>query len=229
MTEALDPLPLTGPEQMALFDLLAQAIDPQQLVPATMAAIAPVEGYVLLDIGAGIGDRTIPYAQLAAHVFALEPDPSILPVLRGRIKSSGLTNVTVLPNSVEAIPLDDASVDIAYATWSCFFGPGSELGLSEVERVLRPAGTLLVVQNYGRDELAQAWTPDEAECETWVSWFEEQGFACDIVDTVWQFSNPEQAVSVLEFLWGERARTYALQSHKAEYQYKVAIYHRQKA
>jgi SAM-dependent methyltransferase len=227
MIETLDPLPLTGPDQMALFDLLAQAIDPQQLVPAAMTTLAPVEGLDLLDIGAGIGDRTVPYAQLAAHVFALEPAPSLLPILRGRVKSSGATNVTILPNSVEAIPLEDASVDVAYAAWSYFFGPGSERGLSEVERVLRPGGTLLVVQNYGRDELAQAWTPDEAECENWTTWFDKHGFACDIVETVWRFSSPEEALSVLEFLWGERARTYVLQTDKAEYQYQVAIYHRQ--
>jgi ubiquinone/menaquinone biosynthesis C-methylase UbiE len=225
--ETLDPFPLYGPDQLALFDLLAQAIDPERLIPAAMSTLAPYAGCSLLDIGAGVGDRTIVYAQSAAHVYALEPDASILPVLRGRIKSSGVSNVTVLPGSVEDIALEDGRVEVAYATWSYFFGPGSERGLSEVERVLCPGGMLIVVQNHGHDEIANAWTEDEAECESWSPWFADRGFQSHIVDTVWRFKSPEEALAVMEFLWGEAARAYVLGTGKAEFQYKVAIYHRQ--
>jgi SAM-dependent methyltransferase len=219
-------IPFWGPEQLQLFDLMAQAIDPEERIPAAMRAAAPIEGRALLDVGAGVGDRTIVYARLACHVYALEPDPKAQPFLRGRIKSSGATNVTVVPAGAEAIPLEDNSVDVVYATWAFFFGPDSELGLREVERVVRPGGDIVVVQNYGQDELSRFWSPDESECETWPPWFAEQGFTCTLVDTVWRFETTDEALAVLEFLWGKGAREYVLEKDKAEFGYRVAVYHR---
>ena len=61
-------LPLKGREQLELFNLLAQAVDPEGRIPAAMQALAPIEGRVLLDVGAGVGDRTIPYALEADRV-----------------------------------------------------------------------------------------------------------------------------------------------------------------
>jgi len=220
-------IPFWGPQQLELFELMSQAIDPEERIPAAMEALAPIEGRVMLDVGAGIGDRTILYARLAAHVYALEPDPTAQPLLRGRVKSSGASNVTVVPAGADSIPLEDHCVDVAYATWAYFFGPGSEPGLQEVERVIRPGGDFIVAQNYGHDELSRFWTAQEAECESWPPWFAKYGFACQVVDTVWRFHSQDEALAVLGFLWGERARAYVVNTDRLEFDYRVAIYHRQ--
>jgi len=222
-------IPFWGPQQLELFELMAQAIDPEERIPAAMQTLAPVEGRVMLDVGAGIGDRTIVYARVAAHVYALEPDPTAQSLLRGRVKSSGAANVTVVPAGVASIPLEDNCVDVAYATWAYFFGPGSEPGLREVERVLRPGGDFVVVQNYGHDELSNFWAAQEAECESWPPWFAEHGFACQVVDTVWRFRHREEALAVLGYLWGEPARAYVVNHGRLEFSYRVAIYHRRLA
>jgi ubiquinone/menaquinone biosynthesis C-methylase UbiE len=219
-------IPFWGPEQVDLFGLMAQAIDPEQRISTAMQTIAPLQDRVLLDVGAGVGDRTILYAQLAAHVYALEPDPEALPILRGRIKSSQASNVTVVPAGAQAIPLEDNCADVAYATWAYFFGPGSEPGLLEVERVVQPGGDIVVVQNYGQDEMSRFWAPQESECESWPPWFAEHGFSCQVVDTVWRFRSQDEALAVLDFLWGEPARAYVLEHDKLEFAYKVAVYHR---
>ena len=226
MMDEQEVIPFWGPEQLELLERMTQAVDPEERVPAAIQAAAPLEGRTLLDVGAGVGDQTIVYARLASHVYALEPDPRALPILRGRIKSAGETNVTVVPGSAESIPLEDGTVDVAYATWAYFFGPGSEPGLRETERVVRSGGDIVVVQNYGRDELAEFWLPQESECEAWPAWFQEKGFACEVVDTVWRFATIEEALAVLEFLWGAEARKHVLEQGKVEFGYKVAVYHR---
>jgi ubiquinone/menaquinone biosynthesis C-methylase UbiE len=234
MASLIDPpmndsqaIPFWGPEQLELLHLMTQAVDPEGQIPAAMQTTAPIEGRVVLDVGAGVGDRTILYARLASHVYALEPDPAAIPLLRGRAKSSGATNITVLPAGAERIPLENDIVDVAYATWSYFFGPGSEPGLREVERVVRPGGDVVVAQNYGHDDLSQIWTPDEAECETWPVWFARHGFEYEVVDTVWRFHSVENARAVLGYLWGTRAGAHVIEHQQVEYSYRVAIYHRQ--
>lgn len=219
-------IPFWGPQQMELFELMAQAIDPEEQIPAVMQALSPLEGRIMLDVGAGVGDRTLLYARLAAHVYALEPDPTAQVLLRGRVKSSGAPNITVVPAGAESIPLPDNQVDVAYATWAYFFGPGSEPGLREVERVVRPGGDLVVVQNYGHDELSRFWAAPEAECESWPPWFAQHGFSCQVVDTVWRFRHRDEALAVLGYLWGEPARAYVLDIGRLEFGYRVAIYHR---
>jgi SAM-dependent methyltransferase len=219
------PIPFWGPEQLDLFELMSRAIDQDQRISAAMQTLAPLENRVLLDIGAGVGDRTILYARLAAHVYALEPDPAALPILRGRIRSSGATNITVVPGTAEAVPLETDCADVAYATWSYFFGAGSEPGLAEIQRVVRPGGDMVVVQNYGHDELCRFWDARESECERWPPWFAEKGFSCTVVDTTWHFQTLDEASIVLEFLWGQRARTYAVEHNQTEFAYRVAIYH----
>jgi FkbM family methyltransferase len=68
-----------------------------------LALVEP--GAVVLDIGANIGFHTVQFARAvgpAGHVYAFEPDPDNLHVLRHNIRRNQLTNVTVLPKAVAA-------------------------------------------------------------------------------------------------------------------------------
>ncbi len=51
---------------------------------------------VVLEIGPGIGALTIPMAQKAGKIIAVEQDQRIATVLKKRLKESGLSNVEVL-------------------------------------------------------------------------------------------------------------------------------------
>ncbi len=57
----------------------------------------------------------------------------------------------VLHGAAEHIPLPDAVVDVVHARFAYFFPPGCDAGLAEVLRVLRPQGTLVVVDNDHRN------------------------------------------------------------------------------
>ncbi len=107
-----------------------------------MRARAPWAGRTLLDLGCGSGYWLSGYADEAAAVIGVEPDPRLLPLAAGRD-----SRVTVLRGSAEHIPLPPVSVDVVHARFAYFFPPGCDAGLAEVMRVLRPGGTLVFVGN----------------------------------------------------------------------------------
>ncbi|HEY6496255.1 MAG TPA: class I SAM-dependent methyltransferase, partial [Trebonia sp.] len=125
-----------------LYELENRALDPDGYLLAAMRARAPWAGRVLLDLGCGSGYWLSGYAREAAAVIGVEPDPRLLPLAADRDPA-----VRVLHGSAEHIPLGDGSVDVVHARFAYFFPPGCDAGLSEVMRVLRPGGTLVVIGN----------------------------------------------------------------------------------
>jgi len=121
-----------------------------------MAAIASWAGRDLLDLGCGTGFHLPRWAADARHVWGVEPHPDLARLAARR--TSRLGNVTVLPGTAQRVPLADASVDVVQARWAYFFGPGSEPGLRELDRVVRRGGTAFVIDN-------------DATRSTWGSWF----------------------------------------------------------
>ena len=125
-----------------LYELENQALDPGGYVLAAMRARAPWAGRTLLDLGCGSGYWLSGYADEAAAVIGVEPDPRLLPLAADRD-----SRVKVLRGSAEHIPLPSGSVDVVHARFAYFFPPGCDAGLAEAMRVLRPAGTLVVIGN----------------------------------------------------------------------------------
>jgi SAM-dependent methyltransferase len=135
------PAPNQG-GNVELYERENQALDPDGHLLAAMRARAPWAGRTLLDLGCGSGYWLAGYADEAAAVIGVEPDPRLLPLAAARD-----SRVLVLRGSAEHIPVPDESVDVVHARFAYFFPPGCEAGLAEVLRVLRPAGTLVVVGN----------------------------------------------------------------------------------
>jgi ubiquinone/menaquinone biosynthesis C-methylase UbiE len=135
------PAPNQG-DNIELYELENRATDPDGHLLAAMRAHAPWAGRTLVDLGCGSGYWLGRYADEAAAVIGVEPDPRLLPLAAGRDP-----RVRVLAGSAEHIPLPDRSADVVHARFAYFFSPGCDAGLAEVMRVLAPGGTLVVVGN----------------------------------------------------------------------------------
>jgi SAM-dependent methyltransferase len=184
-----------------LYELENQAIDPDGRVLAAMRALAPWTGKTLVDLGCGSGYWLPGYAAQAGAVIGIEPDPALLPLAAARDPRA-----RVLPGSAEHLPLGDASVDVVHARFAYFWPPGCAAGLAEVLRVLKPGGTLVVVDNDQRagefaELLRAAANTALGQADTTDAWWTARGASRTEVMSRWQFSsrNDFEAVLRLEF------------------------------
>ncbi len=129
----------------ATYEVENRAVDPEGLIEAAMAAVAPWAGRTVLDVGCGTGFHLPRFAATAASVVGVEPHPALAAIARRR--TGRLAHVEVHEGLAQDLPVPDASVDVAHARWAYFFGPGCEPGLAELDRVVRRGGTAFVVDN----------------------------------------------------------------------------------
>ncbi len=105
----------------------------------------------VLDLAAGTGKLTEALAQRFDDVVAVEPDDAMRAAVR---------HGTVLAGSAEAIPLADGAVDAVFIGeafhWFC-----DPPALAEIERVLRPRGTLALLWNRQLGSLEELWQVHE--------------------------------------------------------------------
>lgn len=95
----------------------------------------------VLDIGCGTG-RLLRAAQLrwpAARLIGVDPTAGMLRVARERTPGA-----TFHEGKAEALPLPDASVDLALSTTSFHHWNDHVAGVREVRRVLRPGGHFIL-------------------------------------------------------------------------------------
>jgi SAM-dependent methyltransferase len=184
-----------------LYELENQAIDPDGLVLAAMRDLAPWADRVLVDLGCGSGYWLPGYAPQARTVIGVEPDPALLALAAARDP-----RVRVLPGSAEHLPLGDATVDVVHARFAYFWPPGCAAGLAEVRRVLKPGGTLVVVDNDQRagdfaELLRAAANAALGQADVTDAWWAARGASRTEVMSRWQFSSMSdfEAVLRLEF------------------------------
>lgn len=155
-------------------------------------------GADVVDVGCGDGFHLPHFALDARSVTGVEPHPPL--VHRARARLRGVAGVRVLQAEAERLPLPDASADLVHARTAYFFGPGCEPGLDEASRVLRPGGTIAIIDLDLSAPPYADWVRrdvphyDPAGVERF---FARQGFTLQRVDTQWCFEDRATLEAVL--------------------------------
>lgn len=186
----------------ATYELENRAADPHGRIEAAMASVAPWDGLRFADIGCGSGFHLPRWAASATSVIGVEPHPDLARLAQRRTRRLG--NVSVSVGTAQALPVPDASVDVAHARWAYFFGPGCEPGLVELDRVMARGGTAFVIDNDGSRSTFGSWfrrgypMVDPSAVETFWSL---RGWTRIPVDMGWSFSSRAdlEAVVRIEF------------------------------
>jgi SAM-dependent methyltransferase len=186
-----------------LAEHLARVLDVEAKIPRTLDALGPIRGrdVVLLDGADGI--RAQQLGALGARLAFARADGS------ARIEAP------------------DDSADVLASLWSPFHG-ATPPETAEVARVLRPGGRLLVLLDYGRDEVSRLRgdMPEYGLLSRRDGPFLRGGFKVRIVHCFWTFSSLDEASAFLDESFGEVGREVAAGMKRPRLSYNVAIYHR---
>ncbi len=189
-----------------LLEPLVRVIDADGRLPAAIAALGPVASrdVAVLDDAVGPGPRRL--LELGAWV-------------------------RVAPGS-SLRQLSDASADVIVA-WRQGFMPTTDHwhdDLAQAARVLRADGRLIVVKDYGRDDVTPLlW--DEARARDLVSFsrpkgpFLAAGFRVRVIHCWWRWDTLEQAAQALGRSFGAPGLAVAQGMRRPRLAHKVAVYH----
>jgi arsenite methyltransferase len=102
-------------------------------------------GSVVLDLGCGAGTDLLIAAQMTGptgRVIGVDMTASMLDRARASADEMGLRNVELHEALIEAVPIEDASVDVVISNGVIDLVPDKDAVFDEIDRVLKPGGRL---------------------------------------------------------------------------------------
>jgi ArsR family transcriptional regulator len=103
------------------------------------------------DLGCGTGQVSELIAPHVCRVVAVDGSTDMVQAARKRLK--GLHQVDVRRGDMEALPIDDAQLDVAIAALVLHHLPEPARALLEIHRVLKPGGRVLIVDMLPHDRV----------------------------------------------------------------------------
>jgi ArsR family transcriptional regulator len=130
--------------------------------------------WIVADLGTGSGVLPAAVAPYVTRAVGVDRSPEMLAAARRR--TADLPNVELLAGELEALPLESGTVDLAFLSLVLHFVPEPSRALAEAERILRPGGRLILVdqRRHGRDEyrdeMGHQWSGfDPAPLASWLT------------------------------------------------------------
>src|SRR5690349_14063941 len=117
---------------------------PEALVDAVVARSGIRAGGRILEIGAGTGKATVPFARRGYAILALEPGANMAAVLRRNV--AAFPAVSVEETTFEAWPGEGPSFDLAISA-QAFHWVDPAIRMAKVAGALRPKGALALIRN----------------------------------------------------------------------------------
>jgi SAM-dependent methyltransferase len=216
-----------------IYEIENRAADPGNRIETAMAAIAPWDNKLVLDLGAGTGFHLARFQARARQVIAVEPHGPSRERARARVAELRLDRVAVIDGSAECLPLRHASVDIMHARFAYFFAPDCEPGLAELARVICPGGTAFIIDNDLSHGLFASWL----RRSSWIlakdglaveRFWAEHGFTLTRIASEWRFDSRDDLAAVVQLEFpGELAEQILSEHVGTSVEYYYNLYHRQ--
>lgn len=202
-----------------VYELENAASDRGGLILEAIDDLHPLVGARVLDVGCGAGFHLPVLAGRGAQVLGVEPHAPLVAVASRR--------GPVVRGSAAALPLATNSVDVVHARWAYFFGAGSEPGLAELGRVLRPGGLAAIIDNDLRGSGSGGDGPPTSTFGRWFTraypaydpvavqrFWDRQGFSAEHLVIEWRFDSRDDLEQVVRIELPPAAADAALADHE---------------
>jgi hypothetical protein len=124
---------------------------------------------------------------------------------------------------------DDApgAADVVVGLWTAVRG-GDPADIAAAERLARPGGRLLLVHDYGRDDVSRlldeppeplAWSRRDGP-------FLANGFRVRVIHCFWTFDDPDELRAFVVDAFGAAGEAVAATVQRPRLSYNIAVYHR---
>lgn len=135
------------------WDELREAAFGEAFATEALAALLPRE-WTVADIGTGTGFLLPALADNFARVIAVEPATTMLECARQRVADSGATNVAIHEGDLDRLPIEDHTCDLVIACLVLHHVDEPGRALSEMHRVVKPGGRILVIEQQAHENQA---------------------------------------------------------------------------
>jgi SAM-dependent methyltransferase len=159
------------------FGVIAHQVEEAEQAIIDRLGITP--GLEALDVGCGTGNTALPVARKGARVTGVDIAPNLLEQARGRAKAEHL-DARFEEGDAEALAFPDASFDLVISVFGAMFAPRPELVASELLRVCRSGGRI-VMGNWTAESfsgqtsrLTARYLPPPAELASPLLWGDEE-------------------------------------------------------
>jgi SAM-dependent methyltransferase len=152
MTELTPELEAIKAKQKATWGAGDYGVVAKNLEASALEFLAriPIEpGTRVLDVACGTGQMAFPAAAAGARVTGIDIAPGLIEQARARAESEG-AKIRFDEGDAEALPYEDGSFDLVISLIGAMFAPRPELVASELMRVCRPGGRIVMGN----------WTPE---------------------------------------------------------------------
>lgn len=113
--------------------------------PQAVAALKP--GEVVMDLGSGAGFDVFlasPKVGPSGQVIGVDMTDAMLERARAYAEKAGFSNVEFRKGEIEALPVEDNSIDVAISNCVLNLVPDKDRAFREIQRALKPGGRLAV-------------------------------------------------------------------------------------
>ncbi|MCO4768577.1 MAG: class I SAM-dependent methyltransferase [Deltaproteobacteria bacterium] len=187
----------------AIYEIENLALDRERLITDAMWSVMPWDEAVVCDLGAGAGFWASEFQAAAKHVFLVEPHGPSRLLAAMRVAKHRWENVSVMAGSASKSHLATGTVDFVQSRFAYFWGPGCEPGIKEVERILRPGGAFVMIDNDLRAGTFAEWLrklPERYQRDPYEidAFWRSQGFQLSTVRSSWRFDRRSDLEAVVK-------------------------------
>ncbi len=190
-----------------LYDALVRHEDHDGALLPALRAIVPLEGLDCVELGAGTGRLTRLLAPHVKTLRAFDSAPAMLEVATRHLEGAPHVSFAVADHAETGLP--DATADLVVEGWAfghaTHYFPGDWRSVvaryvDEATRLLRPSGTLVILETLGTGKTEPA--PPNAELAAMYAWLVSVGFTQKSIRTDYVFPSLDEAKHITKSFFG---------------------------